>query len=594
MADSYVMRFPVGGVNQASPAILISPAEVADAVNARVYQSAIRSRPGVVMHDLPGTDGLNFQGACFYNPSQGLSQQVIGQDDSMLVFSAGGRKFAVRITDEDITNSEISVLDVTSTEPSNPTYHTVWMAQAENYLICQDGNGPTWIWDGYAPAFTSSGYNTSNKEESQLANGASLVSYAHGRVVQVVNGRQILVGDIIHKSSLTDASNILGMTEQTYWATGNFFSPPSSLGKVTAIAILPLRNTTHGHGDLILHCEEGIFSLDISLYPREKWIEQSISKHLSLAASASGPYAIALYDSDQIFMTRNGIHSLRSAAAVNSIGNPQRPISEGVSQYIEREDPSLLRFASVEKSVRDNRLFATSGHLIWRSYHRGAHGVLTMNFRPAPSREFSAWEGLWTFPAEGWIVNQVVAGSFDGRERVFAFATGTDERLRLIEFSQGLHHDMMPDGKEKPIQWQFITRADAMGDDTTDKQLVDALATLKGVVGDVSVKSYIRTDQSEWRLYAEACFKGMNECMPGSAPSREASFQMGAPPSGISPARWVQFLFKIEGACSVESVRVKSSIEKGGESNGNLPTECVNLVPDEGNVFEFDPYSYSL
>lgn len=593
MADSYVMRYPIGGMNQASPPVLLSPQQVSELVNARVHQSSIRSRPGFVLHDIPESSGLNFQGACYYNPSQGISQQVLGSDDSMIVFAAGGRKFSLRISNGEPESSTITVLDMTGPEASNPAYHTVWMAQAENYLIAQDGNGPTWIWDGVTEPFFSAGYNTQQKDESMLANGASLVSYVHGRIVQVVNGRQVLVGDIIHREDLSSARNILNMTEQVYWATGSFFSPPSSLGRVVAIATLPLRNTTHGHGDLILHCEEGIFSLDVSLYPREKWIEQSISKHLSLDASAAGPYAITLYDSDQIFMTKNGVHSLRSAAAVNTIGNPQRTLSEGVSQYIERENFELLRFASVSKSVQANRLFATTDHIIFNSEHRGGRGILTMNFRPVPSQEISCWEGLWTLPPEGFLINQIVSGTFAGKERVLAFVTGQDSILRLAEFSSSLHNDILPDGSEKPIRWQAVTRADTMGDETSEKRITDAIAIIKGIIGDVSIKSYIRTDQSEWRLYSHACFKGASECMPGSAPSREATFRMGAPPSGVDAGRWAQFLFKIEGACSIDSVRVKSSIDKGGESNGNIPTECVNLVPDEGSVFEFNPFEYS-
>lgn len=592
MADTYTMRYPVGGMNQSTPATLLSPREVSELVNFRSANSMLVTRPGVRIHELPGTEGLAFQGACFYNPSQGLSQQVIGDNDSMVVFAAGGKKFAFRVDDQSVENTTVSVDEILGVAPTNPIYHLIWMAQAENYIIAQDGNSSTWIWDGDLPARFSAGYNTDNKEESRLANGASLVAYAHGRVIQVVNGRQVLIGDIIHRDGTSSSANILNMTEQVYWATGSFFSPPSSLGLVNAISALPLRNTTHGHGDLIFHCDEGIFSLDITIYPRENWVNQAISKHVSLDASASGFYAITLYDSDQIYLTRNGLHSLRSAAQVNSLGNPQRPLSERVQRYLERDSTELFRFASVCKSVRENRLFVTTDHLIYDAQHRGGRGVLSLNFKPDPGSETTCWEGLWTLPQEGFLVNQVVSGVFDGRERTFAFVTGKDKKMRVAEFSRRLTHDILSDGTTKPIEAQVVTRADLLGDEISRKNFTGAVISFKNVIDQVGLKIFIRSDQTEWIPYREICLDGANECAYGMAPSREHVVDLGSPPSSIQSCRWVQLLIKMTGHASIETVRMRATIDKGGENNGNIPSSCIKLDPDSGSVFEFNPFSY--
>ncbi len=592
MADTYTMRYPLGGMNQSTPATLLSPREAAEMVNCRVANSVVQTRPGIRMHELPGTEGLAFQGACFFNPSQGLSQQQIGDNESMIVFAAGGKKFAMTVDAQSVEDTTVSVMEVLGVEPTNPTYHMVWMAQAENYLIAQDGNSATWIWDGDLPARFSTGYRTDVKEDSRLANAASMIAYAHGRVVQVVNGRQVLIGDIIHKDGTSSAENILGMTEQTYWASGSFFSPPSALGKINAVAALPLKNTTHGHGDLIFHCEEGIFSLDVTIYPRESWINQAITKHVSLDGSASGFYAITLYDSDQIYLTRNGVHSLRSAAQVNQVGNPQRPLSERVTRYIERDSTELFRFASVCKSVRDNRLFVTTDHLIHNAAHRGARGALVLNFRPDPSTELTCWEGLWTLSKEGYLINQIVSGTFDSRERVFAFVTGMDDVMRVAEFSRSLTKDFLPDKTEKAIEWQFVTRADVMGDETTPKSFTGGVASFKNIIGQMSVKVFIRSDQTEWVPYREACFDGADECAYGMAPSREYLLDLGSPPSTIRPCRWVQLLFKMTGHGACETVRMKATIDKGGEQSGNIQSACIKLDPDQGDVLEFNPFSY--
>lgn len=594
MPDSYTLRYGYTGVDQSLAPTVLEQSSVVDAVNAVIDGTVFRCRPGFVIHDLGLEDDANFQGAVYYNPAKGLSQKQFGVNDPSIVFSAKGKKFVVSVDDKSPENTTVTVSDVTGGFENNPVYHMVWMTQAENYIIAQDGNGETWIWDGERPPFHSSGYDSVDKENSQLANAASVVAYAHGRIVQVVNGKQILVGDIIHKDDLTSAENILGMTEQVYWATGSFFSPPSSLGSVMAAAVLPLRNTIHGHADLMLHCEDGVFSLDLTKFPREDWINESLVKHAMLDTGASGFYAITLYDSDQIFLSRHGVQTLRSAAAESNIlGNALRPISDPVRDYIETDTPRYYRYASVEKFVEAKRLFCTTAHEIFDAKHRGGRGLLVINFYPIPDRNESAWEGLWTLPHSGRLVNQMVSGLYEGRERVFAFVTGGDGVLRLAEFSKKLPYDVEPDGTIRPIKWQIKTRRDTAGDEMMKKSFENVSIMFRDVVGRFGFTLYAKTDQTDWKLFAEGCLNSEDGYCLVPTWKRDIKFEAGAPPQELKQGLWIQFLLKMEGCASVESIKVKVTREHGGESSGSQSGQCIVLCEQRVGDTVDNPFEYN-
>lgn len=589
MAESHLIRFASGGVNQSTSPSLIQPQQAWDMVNCVIWQDMVGCRPGVVLHDLEVQGAI--QGAIFYNPAEGQSQQAFADDEASMMLACGGFKYQIKVSDDHPENTKVTVEDVTNGLQSNPDYHMVWMIQAESYVIAQDGNSDTWIWDGETTAFTSTGYNTEDKPDSKLANGASILAYAHGRVVQVIDGKKVLVGDILHKSELFDPSNILGTTEQTYWATGSFFSPPSELGPVQAMAILPLQNTQHGHADLILHCKNGAFSIDISIYPRSEWVTRAISKHVLADTGAAGFYALTTYEGDQIFLSRHGVQSLRSEASVNKLGNSFEPISEPVRNYTRTDDRRLLTFASMSKSVERRRLLVTTGHMIQDASHRGGRGILVLNFQPKTGGSYYSWEGLWTLPSQGFLVGNLVRGVFGSGERLFAFVTGTDSSPRLAEFSEDLTYDVLPDGTLKPIQWQVVTRADTMGDEVSSKIITNAAINWKRCRGEVKFTVYGRNERTPWTMWNEGCINAGDECCLSPDSIRDFRYDLGSPPDDLKKSQWIQLLVKVTGPAFIETIRLKSTIDKGGEMG--LQETCVSLadLPNCDDIYQ--PFEYS-
>lgn len=596
---------PSGGMNGALSPEAVQQTQYCRGVNIAIRRQLPGTRPGIVIHNIGSQDANvenaialgNVQGARFFNPAKGQGGLVQGANNPTILLASAGRKYALRITGRGAL-AKVEADEITNGHAGDRQLHLAWWATAENYALCQDGQSNCFIWDSQNPAFLSTGYNVTNKELSKVPNGGTVMCYAHGRLVAVVNSRFVLVGDVLHKSSLSDASNLLAFTEQSYWATGRYFAPPSAMGNILAAEILPTKNTQHGHGELMLHCEDGVFSIDLNVYPRSKWNEQPMVKHALLKAGATGPYALASYDGDQIFRSARGIQTLRSAAAESQrLGNPETPISRGVSTWLDSDYPRWLRFASVATWTGGKRLFCTvSPHVQGR--FRGHRGAVVLNYDPIPDTDAPpAWEGLWTLPAEAREIVQFVSGVFDGEERLFALCRGADGRTRLVEFLDNQTHDILSDGSAKPIEAQLITRAIDADRPLSDKQFLRGSLYLREIGSDVEWKVYARSNVDEcWRLWQEGSVRMENQACYSpltGIPSGETEIKLGEPPSvcGSAKARWMQFLIKLKGRAQLEGLIIHVASKDSDTDRFDPSALSQNLAISCCN---YNDYEYSF
>lgn len=588
MSDTInVLRLGIGGMKSATDPSLLDDLSFAFGVNTSLKDGRICTRPGFVAlqaaEDDEGFRSLNFQGATYYNPALGDSALSFANDNSTIMLSAGGRKFRVK----PVGSGKMIVENVSGGLVGKDSVHLCYLYQAESYLIAQDGMGPTWIYQPTAPPVLSKGYNYTDKEASELANGATVGGYVHGRVFQVVNGNQIVVGDIIHKDELTSPSNILKTTEQVYWATGAQFSPPSSMGAVVAAFVLPLQDTTHGHeGSLFLACESGTFSLDLSRYPRTSWSNLPLTRHALIGPSARGFYAVAPTDSDAFFRSRQGLHSFRSSAAPpRQLGNPQRPVSESVNNLFRTDRDEFLRFASVESLAREDRLFCTLGHRVSGSY-RWAESIASLNFTPLDGQSGSsaAWDGLWTTPPRIGKVIQMVSGIFNGRERCYAITRDCNNRNQVVEVNAPSECDILEDGTRQKIACKLITRAIVSPrDPMATLTIVKGTVFLSGIQSHVKVRiSYRNEANGEWKLAnEEEIGRDPEDCM---VPPRPMPYGMKMKLSGEA-GRYFQFMVEWIGYLEVRGVRVKISDadpDSGEDDGPPVPEEknlCLDFMP---------------
>lgn len=585
-----VLRLGIGGMVSAADSSLLNELSYSLGINVAQKNGRITTRPGMVAleasQDDEGFRSLNIQGAIHYNPSKGQSAQVFAADESSIMACAGGRKFLIKPS----TNGTMTIQNVSGGFVGFESAHIAYLYQAEIYAVVQDGMGATWIYQPGADPTISAGYNNVDKESSELANGATVGGYIHGRIFQVVNGRKILVGDIIHKDQLTDASNILKTTEQVYWATGAEFSPPSSMGNIVGAGILPLRDTRHGHaGSLMLFCEDGTFSLDLSQYPRSEWSNLPLTKHALLDSSARGPYASVAFDGDIIYRSRQGIHSLRSAAApARQIGNPDRPVSTAVGNVFRQDREEFLKFASVSKLAREERIFSTIQYDVEGSY-RTAQAVMSMNLSPidAQGEAGAAWEGLWVpHPRIGSFV-QLVNGVFNGRERCYALTRDCNGINRVSELNAASEKDILEGGETKRIPCTLVTRA-IVGpqDPLANFTILSGTVFFRGIRDRVTARIYYRKKSGEpWKLSSEEEIGSDPEnCL---VPQGAIDYAMRM---GFSSETGNRFQFKIEweGYLEIDAIRVLCSFGDPTDGADNDPPkihpadfECEGVIATE-------------
>ena len=518
----------------------------------------------------------------------------------MLMVAAGGRKYVLRFSGRGL-RMEAAASDVSNGAQSNPNLHLVYWSQWENYALAGDGNGNTWIWDGNANAFTSPGFNNVDKEASRVPNGGTVMAYAHGRGCIVVNSRALLTGDLLNSTNLKSAEDVLAFREQVYWATGQYFSPPSQMGAITASAILPIRDTAHGHGELMLHCEHGIFSVDLNVFPRSDWSKTPMVKTAYSGGGACGPYAVALFDGDQLFRSQVGVQTLRSARAESGrLGNPQRPISEPVAPLFASDSSRWLRFASLASWESARKALVTCYPIV-RGAHRWHRGIAAMNFAPVPNKQSDmAWEGLWTMPPQAAGIIQLLSARIDGENRMFALCRGDDGRNRLVEFRSDIDADILEGGVKQRVRCQILARTQDMDLPHNGKQVQRGTLFLSGVIGRMDWRvSFRRNGETKWTLWRSGYVNNAPSCdcegvaIQDTQPW-EGEIKIGEMPPAPGAARTVQFLIQFAGVACLESFRVswdKDDSKQDVFDARGLAVEAFSRK--ETGAISFEDYEYS-
>ena len=140
------------GVDMRSNPLGLTNQRLHSAVNMVFDEGVVKTRPGLFYHDL-GVSG-QFQGACAYAPSYGISAESFGPSLSALVVAAAGRIFAI-----DTTGAEFGCTpqEITCEGAELRCRGEVNLYQAENYLIAQNTAAGTYWWTGDACMVASPG-----------------------------------------------------------------------------------------------------------------------------------------------------------------------------------------------------------------------------------------------------------------------------------------------------------------------------------------------------------------------------------------------------------------------------------------------------
>jgi hypothetical protein len=383
---------------------------------------------------------------------------------------------------------------------------------------------------------TSSQSNTIfrlNPVKQQMPIG-TIMAYAYGRVSVSDANNNIYISDIIYGNGLTTTSNTQNFTEQTYWQEGGSFTPPANLGLITGMRIMPSLNiNVRGQGELVIFCENGSFTLDLS-QDRTTWQANNIQKVSLIGRGCRSPWSVCGINNDVYFRSDDGWTLYNNAQVDFSRSLSFQKISHAVQPWVNYDTAWLRQFESA--MFFDNRLIATVSPFTVSTadpsvcgLHRPSRAMIVLDVeqegRNSPDATIpTRWNGLW----EGPQPTQLSTAQINGVQRGFAFSFDADNVNRLYELQSssslltGVDDYSVKYGNVK-IGSYFITKRY----DFTPNQGASKFVRKQLVGGEVWVSNLKEaiTLGCEFRPDSYACFNtlsypitiGLNECTPITA-----------------------------------------------------------------------------
>lgn len=384
-------------------------------------------------------EAANGQGATFYNSYPSTST-------SKLVCSLGGRIYTITI------EGNVGIVKMLFDGNSREFMHA-WFAQGFQWLVIQDGIHPSLFWDG------ATIIRRSDIAKNEMPIG-SVMAFIHGRfVVASSDGKNsIYVGDIAYGETLTTPDDILKFTEQTYWAEGGYFNTPINVGNIMGLYPMPFLDTGTGQNELVVGCQFGFTSLDLS-GPRTSWIDTQVQRVALVGDGLVSSHGFAGLNGDMFFRSQSGVNTYRNARIEYSQRWNQTPISREVNYWLKPDRRNYLEF--IPMVSWQNMVFCGSSPQIANptnpgfGKHRFCRGMVVFdadNLSTASRSGSPVWHGMWS-GVRPWAFAQ---GYIQGANRCFVFSYDQDGRNRLYEMTLRRGDDVF-EGQRIKIESSYTT-----------------------------------------------------------------------------------------------------------------------------------------
>lgn len=597
MPDQSVIAFPLGGLNIKDDPLVLSDRQYRFSTNTIIDRAAVSGRHGLreicLVSDTEGLVDefqlLNLQGAIRYSPSQGQSAIQQAAKGEYLLVAAGGRKFTIQIEGRN-TGARGVLREIQSEDgvrqPSD--LHQIWLSQCENYAVACDDFGATWYWDSVNDAQFSEGYNVVTRDDSQLPNRARIPTYLDGRITVILNDANMLIGDLIHADGSSATVNILGFTEQTYWATGQFITLATEAGAITAGYGLPALTSLNNQSGQIIEAENGVYFLRLDS-PRNTWSDQQILFPVSAASGCTGQFAYDTVNDDAVRRTKNGIERLSFYRGQDELAGRSLRISDPVDDYLDLDYEPSTRFTSLKLHRKAKRMFCTV-----RPWLSGANwqsrGMLSFN------TEKSIWESLWTFPSWCKDIRLLVPMYMGGEQRMMILAGNEDKCIRLVEIDPLLREDIDDQGEVSQILKTIEPKA-SYGDLKKKVEIERGELQFDRIEGDVCWEVRWKSSEfsGEWRTWDSGTIS--NKSATGQQSEKVLPVKLcqfpGAKRNGVKLISATQFDFQIRwtGKADLRFHEFKSRPHEG-ERDTRMTEESVVMDEDVRNFTE-DEFEYS-
>lgn len=558
------------GVFEGLNASLLQPNQAARLINTTVRGGFPTCRPPYYQIDLRFQDSgqqswfetHNVQGRYIYRPATG---------EPVLIVCIGGRLFRIDVARRSGTN----VMELSDPLDPNPSIRRrVWMQQAEQYLIVQDGQSTPWIYDGASLRRSRLG-----EPDYEVPVGTAM-AYGLGRLIVVrPHRRSYVIGDIVH-----GGTQVIQFTEDNYLNEGGDVTVPVA-GDITSVKIVAQLDRSTGQGDLVAMTRSGAASAMIGA-KRETWKNIQFQQVAMLGSGAVAHHAMVQKNGDFFFRALDGIRSFAITQRDFQSSWATTPISREVNRTLNFDAPHWLDFC--EAAEFDNRLLVLCNQTPVRNgcFHRG---IVALDFDLVSSmweKQPPAYDGLWI----GLNATAIVADEFTGGQRCFVFHRNADGENELWEILRSNSPLQGKDNGVTPIEWSVEGPALLKAGSTpmSLKQLANGDVSLESVLGDITVNVQFRPDQApcyfDWREFT-VCAKE-RECVTCETPvthyrtQYRTKLRFGTPPDSCSasdnkPSRFgFQFQPKITitGLATIQAVRL-TAIEQEETPDGCTPSE---------------------
>lgn len=584
------------GIDSARSPYLLERTQLSWLLNGTTRENSITTRPGYVRVPLNylNSDGVpdatveaNFttngrwQGAGVYEPDNGASQ---------LIASIGGHIFVI-----DLASGNVQDLSALTGLYNSPIAPQVWMCQAENYLVIQNGEDDALVYDG-SNLYRSYGQASVGPDDAGIPVGKQM-AYNNGRLwVALPSGYAFVAGDLAYSHDPPSRGDVLSFTENTFLNGGGAFMVPYGAGPIRAMASIAIQDNSTGQGPLQVFTTRGAFSVNAP-FDRDSWqnTQSPIQTISLLAAGAVAQTSTVLVNGDIWFRAPDGVRSFSVARRDHGTW-VNTALSNEMKRVLQSDSTALLTYASAV--LFDNRLLTTCSPRIvsqsGTSNLRGiAHyGLAVLDFEPVTSmfaRTQPTWDGLWT----GLHTLQLLTAGNDD-PRCFLFTLSTAGLVELWELTKGDLYD----NRTQSIEGAFETPSFSF--DTAGfnlRQLMTGDLWLTDIGGNVNLTVSYRPDaDANWVEWAtvpicvtnQDCTTGCNVAPITYAPQYRARVQLPEPPSTCDAANdkptnlGYRFAMRVafSGPLTFQQARLTAHDVPENVVGACPPTECItSAVP---------------
>lgn len=552
-----------GGVNSGNNPSILQSNQCAYAINVTFRGGFAATRPRfmqIVLKFASSDDQNWFEG---HHVQGGFVYQRANRQ-GLIVVSVGGRIYKI----DPLILTGQNCFDITIAGDPNPsTLPHVWMEQAEQYLVIQDGHSGPLIFDG-----ATLRRSRQLDPHFEVPTGC-MMAYGQGRLcVARPTRRSYVIGDLVNSGK-----EVIQFTETRFLAEGGDVFLPIA-GEITAMKFIAVMDNSTGQGDLVIHTSQGCVSARVGEL-RTSWKDIQFQRIAQINHGSLSHFSTLLVNGDQLYRAMDGLRSLAFARRDFSVSWLNTPISNEANRVLDFDDTRLLDFS--QAALFDNRaLLAVSPTTIaGRTYHRG---IMALDFdliTNMSGKKPPAYDLLWT----GLQPSLLLTGTFGTQERCFAmhYNSGVNE-LWEITTDRGADNDV------SRINCVIEGRSMDHSKPLTLKKMDSADIFVDNIQGQVDFFVQYRPDQYpcwfDWHNWSECttvrdCTLTDSGCLPlqNQKPGYRARMILPQPPDGCDDGdnKPIRLGYEFQPRVSWTGVARIKAFRQHAYDQQEAPTGCV-------------------